>query len=80
MIFPAWKQANIFLQLIIRDDKYEADQIDISVTVRAKGNSHNQSDVSPGIDIGSKVTGNPILALLLTLIAVGLSSARKSKK
>lgn len=62
------------------DDKYEADQIDISVTVRAKGNSHNQSDVSPGIDIGSKVTGNPILALLLTLIAVGLSSARKSKK
>lgn len=44
-------------------------------------NAHNQKNRhSQGIDLSSKVTGNPILALILSLMTIGFADIRRFKK
>lgn len=44
-------------------------------------NAHNQKNRhSQGIDLSSKVTGNPILALILALMTIGFADIRRFKK
>ena len=69
------------------DDKYEADQIKLEITVKDNGNKHNNNsennhsnnDLSPGI-LQINSTGNPIAVLLLALMAIGFTGIRRFKR
>jgi hypothetical protein len=74
------------------DDKYDPAQIDLIITVNDNSTKHeNQSDVDKhssssdmavktAVKATDKAAGNPILALLLTLMAIGFTGIRRFKK
>ena len=62
------------------DDKYEAVQFDSSIDIKDNGtDEHNKTVVSPNAE-KTAATGNPVLALLLALLAAGFSARRKNRK
>ena len=64
------------------DDKYEEEQIVLTVTVKDNGNRHNNhshSDVSPNL-VETNSTGNPIAVLLLALMTIGFAGIRRFKE
>ena len=64
------------------DDKYEEEQIVLTVTVKDNGNRHNNhshSDVSPNL-VETNSTGNPIAVLLLALMTIGFTAIRRFKE
>lgn len=69
------------------DDKYSEDQVLLTITVKDNGHDNNNNNTdnpknkhSKNIDLASKVTGNPIFALILTLMAIGIADIRRFKK
>ncbi|WP_067043541.1 Ig-like domain repeat protein [Methanobrevibacter sp. YE315] len=62
------------------DDKYEAMEFELTITVEGNGtDEHNRTIESSNVE-KTTATGNPILALLLALLAVGFAPCRKNRK
>ena len=66
------------------DDKYEEAQISSNITVKDNGgkdkNHTDNGNENHSQNTGIKTVGNPILALLLSLMIIGSISVRRFKK
>ena len=61
------------------DDKYPANETTSKIVVSGKGNG-NGSDRNEGILLSDYPTGNPILIVLLVILAIGTTQIRRFRK
>ena len=71
------------------DDKYSPVITDAAIKVvdkkhnnetKHESQSHAGKSVSEGVDLSNQATGNPIMVLLLMLLAIGSATLRRFKK
>ena len=64
------------------DDKYESSVVDGGFIKVIDDNNHGSNDHkghANGIDLSTKATGNPVLALLFVLVFLGIIPLRRKK-